>query len=119
EPFRFNELGFSLAPRSILKLPLDRDSSKISYMFDRFLLTRTRAAWLAIVHGKGSNHFTFGGKDRSGPTRAERVRQSQFAKINPQRISRDVGDNHLFSAISSRSARAHGRSDQRAVDRFR
>src|SRR3954447_17398561 len=104
EPLRFREVGFALAPRSLGKLPLNRDSSEISNVFDRFLLTRTWAAWVAVVHGKCSDHFTFGGKDRSGPTRAERVRQSQFAKIDPQRISRNVGDNHLFGAISSRSA---------------
>src|SRR4029077_843466 len=99
EPLCFREIGFTLAPGRFRQLPLDGDAREMSNMLDRVLLTRTRTARLAIVHGKRSDHFTFGGEDRRGPAGAERMRQSKVAKRIPQWIARNVGHNHLFSAV--------------------
>src|SRR6266436_6991694 len=102
EPLCFREIGFTLAPGRFRQLPLDGDAREISNVFDRILLTRTRTPRLAIVHGKRPDHFAIGGRDRRGPTRAKRMRQSQVAKLDPQWIGRDVGYNHLFGAVSGR-----------------
>src|SRR6478752_3414825 len=99
EPLRFREIGFALASGRFRQLPLDGDAREISNVSNCILLWRTRATRLAIVHGKCSNHIAFGGKDRRRPTRAERVRQSQFAKISPQKIVRNVGHNYLFRPV--------------------
>ena len=104
EPLCFREISFTLPPGRFRQLPLDRDARKMSNVFDRILLTRTRAPRLAIVHGKRSDHFAFGGEDRRGPAGAERMRQSKVTKRIPQWIGRDVGHNHLFSAVRGRSA---------------
>ena len=104
EPLCFREIRFALASGRFRQFPLDGDAREISNVFNRVLLTRTRATWLAIVHGKRSDHFAFGGEDRRGPTGAERMRQSQVAKISPQWIGRDVGHNYLFGPVSGRSA---------------
>ena len=104
EPLCFCEIRFALPPGRFRELTFDGDAREMSNVSNCVLLSRTRAAWLTIVHGKRSDHFAFGGKDRRRPTRAERVRQSQFAKISPQRIGRDVGHNHLFGPVSGRSA---------------
>src|SRR3984893_12170369 len=103
EPLRFRHIGFALAAGRFRQITLDSDAREMSTVFNRVLLKRTRAAWLAIIHGKRSDHFAFGGENRRGPTRAERMRQSQIAKISPQWIGRDVGHNYLLGAMCGRS----------------
>src|SRR5260370_30297465 len=105
ETLCFREIGFALPSRRFSELSLDRNAGQMSDVFDRVLLQRARAAWLAIVHGKRPNHFAFGGKDRTGPTRAQRMRHGQVAEIGPQWIGCDIGDNYLFGAVSGRSTR--------------
>ena len=100
ESLRFRQIRFALAPGHFRQRPLDGNAREMSNVSDRFLLTQSRRAWLAIVHGKRSDHFAFGGKDRRRPTRAERMSQGQFAKSGPEWIGRNIGDNYLFGAIS-------------------
>ena len=103
ESLRFRQIGFALAPGRFRQLALDCDAREMSNVFNRFLLTRGRGAWLAIVHGKRSDHFAFGREDRCGPTRAKRMPQSEIAKSGPKRIDGDVGHNDLFGAVGGRS----------------
>src|ERR1700731_1407984 len=118
ESLRFRQIRFALAPGRFRQLTLDGNAREIGNMFNRVLLHRARATRLAIVHGKRADHFAFGGKNRCGPTGAERVRQSQFAEISPQWIGRDVRHNDLFGSVSSRSTRTDGGSNESSVDRF-
>ena len=104
EPLCFCKIGFALAPGRFCQLPLDGDACQMSNMLDRVLFTRTRAARLVIIHGEGSDHFSFRGKDRRGPTSAERVSQRKIAKIRPQWIGRDIRDDDLFTPVGSGSA---------------
>ena len=119
EPLRFGQIGFALPSGRFCQLTLNGDAGEMSNVLDRVLLTWARAPRLPIVHGKRPDHFAFGGKDRRGPTRAERMRQGQVAEISPQWIGRDVGDNYLFGAVSSRSTRADRSPNESSVDRFR
>src|SRR5580693_2158637 len=70
ESLRFRQIRFALAPGRFRQLTLDGDAREMSDVFNRFLLTPGRGAWLAIVHGKRSDHFSFGGKNRCRPTGA-------------------------------------------------
>src|SRR5204863_7475270 len=71
EPLRFREISFALPSGRFCQLALNGDAGEMSNVLDRVLLSRARAPRLAIVHGKRTDHFGFGGKDRRGPTRAE------------------------------------------------
>src|SRR5436190_16959432 len=119
ESLCFRQIGFALSPGRFCQLTLNGDAREMSNVFDRVLLTRAGAAWLAVVHGKRPNHFAFGGEYGRGPTGAERMHQRQLAKISPQWIGSDVGHNYLLGAVSGRSARAHRRPDESSIDRFR
>ena len=90
--------------RLFRQLTLNGNASEMSNVFDHILLTLTRAARLAIVHGKRSYYFAFGGENRRGPTGAERMRQSQLPKTSPQWIGRYIGYNYLFGPVSGGSA---------------
>src|SRR5438309_4055188 len=103
EPLCFRQIGFALASGRFRQFPVDSDAREMSNVFNRVLLLWTRAAWLAIVHGKGSGDFAFRREDRRGPTSAKRMRRSQVAKISPQWIGGDVRHNHLFGTVSGRS----------------
>src|ERR1700731_4461240 len=103
ESLRFRQIRFALAPGRFRQFTLDGDAREMSNVFNRVLLQRTWGAWLAIVHGKRSDHFAFGREDRCGPTSAQRMPQSQFAEIRPQRIDGDVGHNDLFGAVGGGS----------------
>src|SRR5205823_5316958 len=83
ETLRYRMVSFAFAAIPFRQLALNVHAREICDVLDCLLLTRARAAWLAIIHGKRSDHFAFGGEDRRGPARAERMRQSQVAKISP------------------------------------
>src|SRR5260370_22277410 len=104
EALCFRQISVALAPGPFRQLALNGHAREICNVLDRLLLARARAAWLAIIHGKRSDHFAFGGEDRRGPTSAERMRQSQIAKISPKWIGGDIGHNYLFGAVFGWSA---------------
>ncbi len=103
ESLRFRQIRFALVPGRFRQLTLNGNAREMSNVFNRFLLTRGRGTWLAIVHGKRSDHFAFGGEDRRGPTSAKRMPQSQVAKSGPKWIDCDIRDDHLFGPVSGRS----------------
>src|SRR6266404_2180693 len=83
EPLCFREIGFALPSGRFRQLTLNGNARQMSNVFDCILLLRARATRLAIVHSKRSDHFSFGGEDRCGPTGAKRMPQRELAKIIP------------------------------------
>src|SRR5215468_5205067 len=103
----------------LCELTLNGNSRQLRHLFDDVLIARTRASWLAIVHGERPDDLTLRREYRSGPTSTQRMGQRQVAIACPQRIGLDVRDDHLFSSVRSCAARPGGWPNGCAVDRIR
>src|SRR6266516_673655 len=82
---------------------------------DDLLMLRSRTAWFAGEHGETPQRFSFGRKNRRGPTRAQPVRQGQIAISVSQRVRGDVADDDRLSEAGGPPARTRFRTDGPAV----
>jgi hypothetical protein len=83
---------------------------------NRFFL-RGRPARRAVIDAECAQHLARLVFERHGPARAQAMRQSQRLERRPQRIGRDVLDDHHAPLEHGRAARPHVGSDGEPFDR--
>ncbi|MEQ9073984.1 MAG: hypothetical protein RLP09_09020 [Sandaracinaceae bacterium] len=97
-------------------LALDRDGrGPVEHLHD-LPLVRRRGARLVVVDGERPEHAAVRGPDGRGPARAEAVREREVREVDPERVGRDVLDQHLAVVVRGGPAGADRGPDRHAVN---
>src|SRR4029079_15232045 len=84
---------------------------------DRLELVLGGDSRLAVVERHGPEDLAIGRDDRLGPACTQTEGERPGSIVVPQRIRRDVGDDHALPAIRGGTARAGDGPDHRVLDR--
>jgi hypothetical protein len=83
---------------------LDRDGAQVRRGLDEAAVGVGRRAAPVVIERKGRQHRAVGPEHRRGPAGGEIVLGGEFAKVAPERVGRDVLDDHRLSAVRSGAA---------------
>src|SRR5260221_7925569 len=82
---------------------------------DNFLMLGGRTAWFAREHGEAPQRFRIRRENWRGPTRAQSMRQGQFAILISQRIGGYIANDDRFFEVNIPSSRPCFRADDAAT----
>ncbi len=96
----------------------DGDAGDVDGHLQQPRLDRGRRPHGARIHREHRQRLAAIGKDRRRPAGAIAVRPDELAKVGPQRVGEDVGDDHRLATIGRGAARSGARPDLGPVDRL-
>src|SRR5581483_363379 len=100
----------------LVAVAFDSDARQVGQHRHQLALALARVVRLAVVDGALTKHAAVRAADGRGPAGAQAVGGRQIAVVGPQRVGRDIRDNHRLPPVGGRATGADGRADGNAVD---
>src|SRR5580704_18977115 len=93
-----------------------RDGGQMSGVSNQLQMLVIRRARLAIVDRERSQDAAALRSDRRRPTGSQIMRQSKVAKVRPQGVARNIGNDDLLSPVSRSAAGSYARTDLQSIN---
>src|SRR5690606_40889029 len=97
----------SLAQRGFELLPFNRDSGSVCGHGDHLLMTLGWSSNLAIIDGKGTQHFMACAEDRCRPAGTQPVVEGEVGITFPQPVLGNVGHYDGFGTVGGSRSEEH------------